>query len=84
MSFNTTLVQLKGDFNLLGIGVNLMFQYHTGPIKSSRRRTVCIGNIDSFNTTLVQLKVYPTGGSLSHPRGFQYHTGPIKSSKTKI
>ena len=82
VSFNTTLVQLKATPQKGPRIAMILFQYHTGPIKSSRARARARHRRYGFNTTLVQLKVrYPREGEIVRAL-FQYHTGPIKSPMT--
>ena len=57
MSFNSTLVRLKGGSRLLSKLEGNEFQFHTGSIKS--RTSQCQSRIGNhrFNSTLVRLKV---------------------------
>ena len=56
ISFNTTLVQLKGYENCKESIHRVKFQYHTGPIKRLTVSWESMARELGFNTTLVQLK----------------------------
>ena len=76
--FNTTLVQLKGRLiTTIPVRPEGLFQYHTGPIKS----TLLLRH--GFHPCRFQyhtgpIKRWISARATTEPRRFQYHTGPIK------
>ena len=76
-SFNSMKVRLKLTQATGGAHICEEFQFHEGPIKTSRFQSIIFKKW-CFNSMKVRLKQFGRD-DVHHPCAFQFHEGPIKT-----